>query len=89
VAYQAVDRVLRPCSRVVPLGGVNSVTISWSLDDSLCTAGGDSSIILTVEFLSCSRRQRMNEFNAALEAEYAERLAEGIMARLEPVLSLL
>lgn len=31
----------------------------------------------------------MNEFNAALEAEYAERPAAGIMARLEPVLSLL
>ena len=46
-------------------------------------------MILTDEFLSWSRRQRMNAFNAALEAEYAGRLVAGTMARFELVLSLL
>jgi len=41
---------------------------------------------LTDEFLSWSRRQRMNAFKAALEAEYAGRVAAGTIAKLEPVL---
>ena len=40
----------------------------------------------TGEFLSCSRRHSVNEFNAALDAEYAGRVAAGTMARCVPVL---
>ena len=50
------------------------------------TGGGEISIILTEELESSRRRQRTKAFRAALEAEYAERPAQGTMARLEPVL---
>lgn len=52
----------------------------------LCTGGGDISITLVCEWRSCSRRQSVKAFRAALEAEYAGREAAGIMARFEPVL---
>ena len=44
---------------------------------------------LTDELRSWSRRQRMKEFKAALEIQYAERVGAGTYARLEPVLHLL
>ena len=52
----------------------------------LWTMGGESSMILTLELRSCSRRQRMNALRAALEAEYAGIGVAGTMDRLELVL---
>ena len=52
----------------------------------LWTTGGESSITLMLVFLRLSRRQRVNAFKAALEAEYAGSVAAGMMARWLPVL---
>lgn len=57
------------------------------LDHLLWTTGGDSSITLTDEFLSSSRRQRTNALRAALDAEYAESPVAGTIAMLDPVLT--
>ena len=57
--------------------------------NSLCTGGGEISIVLMEELRSFSRRQRMNVFKATLEAEYAGMPAPGTMVRLEVVLLLL
>lgn len=43
----------------------------------------------TDDSFSCSRRQRTKAFKAAFEAEYAGRLADGTIARLDPVLTML
>ena len=43
----------------------------------------------TDEFRSWSRRQRTNAFKAALEAEYAGRVEAGMIAKFEPVLTML
>ena len=53
----------------------------------LCTTVGESSITLTDELRIWSRRHSIKEFRAALEAEYAGRVAAGTMARLVPVLN--
>ena len=57
--------------------------------DIHCTGGGEISMILMDELRSWSRRQRMKEFKAALEIQYAGRVEAGTYARLEPVLPLL
>lgn len=43
-------------------------------------------MIFTGDFLTCSRRQRTKEFNAAFEALYAGIATAGMMDRLEVVL---
>lgn len=58
-------------------------------ENILWTTGGESSITLMLVFLRLSRRQRVNAFRAALEAEYAGKVAAGTMARWLPVLALL
>jgi hypothetical protein len=54
--------------------------------DVLWTTGGESSMTLMLVFRRLSRRQRVNAFRAALEAEYAGRVAAGTTARWLPVL---
>ena len=48
---------------------------------SLWTTGGEISKTLTLVFLSWSLRHSTNEFSAALEAEYAGKVAAGTIAR--------
>lgn len=52
----------------------------------LWTGGGEISTTLVFECRSCSRRQRVNTFRAAFDAEYAGSVAADTMAKFEPVL---